>query len=200
MTDTASAAGLITDPTYLDAKFQAGLAWDPYLATGNPDQRDGWQKIYDRVQLSESQRDMLAGFTRQIHVLVVTGIWCGDCVRQGPMLQKITEASVGKIKTVWLDRDEHMDLQQQVKINAGHRVPVAVFAAEDFELVSTFGDKPLSRYRIMAQQALGANCPLPGAPVPQEELDAELQDWVNEFERVHLLLRLSGRLRQKHND
>ena len=27
-----------------------------------------------------------------------------------------------------------------------------------------------------------------------------LQDWVNEFERVQLLLRLSTRLRQKHGD
>ena len=93
-----------------------------------------------------------------------------------------------------------MDLQEQVKVCGGNRVPVVIFAAEDFELVGYAGDKLLSRYRIAAKQALGANCPLPGAPVPQEELDAELQDWIDEFERVHLLLRLSGRLRKKHDD
>jgi len=27
-----------------------------------------------------------------------------------------------------------------------------------------------------------------------------MQDWLDEVERVHLLLRLSGRLRQKHGD
>jgi hypothetical protein len=36
--------------------------------------------------------------------------------------------------------------------------------------------------------------------VSDDELAATLQDWLNEFERVQLLLRLSGRLRQKHDD
>ena len=41
---------------------------------------------------------------------------------------------------------------------------------------------------------------MPGAPVPDDELQATLQDWLDEVERVHLILRLSGRLRRKHGD
>ena len=33
-----------------------------------------------------------------------------------------------------------------------------------------------------------------------DKFAAALQDWLNEFERVQLLLLLSARLRQKHND
>jgi thiol-disulfide isomerase/thioredoxin len=199
-TDTPAQARPLTSADYLREKFHAGLDYADYLTTGKPGQGDKWTDIGDQIALPDACRDMLAAFTRELHVLVVSGIWCGDCVRQGPMIQAIADATDGKAKVRWLDRDEHMDLQQQVTVNAGNRVPVAVFAAEDFELVSVMGDKPLSRYRIMAEQALGANCPLPGAPVPPEHLAAELQDWTDEFERVHLLLRLSGRLRQKHND
>jgi hypothetical protein len=47
---------------------------------------------------------------------------------------------------------------------------------------------------------LGPACPLPGAPLPDDELAATLQDWLNEFERIELLLRLSPRLRRKHGD
>jgi hypothetical protein len=104
------------------------------------------------------------------------------------------------VQVRWFDRDEHMDLQEQVKVNGGNRVPVVLFCAEDFELVGWSGDKLLSRYRAMAKAALGASCPLPGAPVPQDELDAELGDWVDAFERSHLVLRLSARLRAKHGD
>jgi len=197
---TTAADAPLTDATYLQAKHQAGLAYADYVATGKPAQTEGWQVIYDQVQLAADQQQLLGSFTRQINVVVVSGIWCGDCVRQGPIIQKIAEASNGKVNLKWVDRDEHMDLQKKVSVNAGHRVPIVIFAAEDFELVGWSGDKLLSRYRIAAAQALGANCPLPGAPVPQEDLDAEVQDWVNEFERVHLLLRLSGRLRKKHND
>ncbi|MEM0915897.1 MAG: thioredoxin family protein [Planctomycetota bacterium] len=195
-TDTPS----LTSADYLRAKFEAGHDYADYLNTGKPDQKAGWEKIGAQLTLPEPCQAMLGGFVREFHVLMVSGIWCGDCVRQGPMIQAIADATGGKAKVKWLDRDEHMDLQRLVTVNAGNRVPMAVFCAEDFELVSVMGDKPLSRYRVMAEQALGAHCPLPGAPVPPEHLAAELQEWTNEFERVHLLLRLSGRLRQKHND
>ena len=190
----------ITQAAYLREKHAAGLDYAAYLATGSTPRQEGWSGIQSQLSLTDAQRELLGGFTRELKVLVVSGIWCGDCVRQGPMIQQIADATNGKAQVRWLDRDEHMDLQQQVTVNAGNRVPVVIFAAEDYELVGYAGDKLLSRYRIAAAQALGANCPLPGAPVPQEELDAEVQDWVDEFERVHLLLRLSGRLRKLHND
>ena len=77
---------------------------------------------------------------------------------------------------------------------------MVLFAAEDCEPVSIYGDRTLSRYRALAAKQLGASCPLPGAPVEPEELDAMLADWLDEFERVHLLLRVSARLREKHGD
>ena len=79
-------------------------------------------------------------------------------------------------------------------------MPEHVIMAEDYEPVSVAGDRSLTRYRAMAAKQLAAACPLPGAPVPDEELQATLQDWLDEFERVQLLLRLSGRLRQLHGD
>jgi len=188
------------DAVFLKAKHDAGLTWDDYLASATEPQRAAWLKVYEQVHLSEAQREMLGSSVRQMNVIVLSGAWCGDCVRQGPMFQKIAEASRGKIKLVWCDRDEHMDLQERVVINAGQRVPVVLFAAEDFELVGWFGDKPLSRYRAQAAKLYGAGCPLPGVTGVQSELAAELQDWVDEFERAQLILRLSGRLRKKHND
>lgn len=188
------------DAAFLQSKHDAGLGWDDYLASATDDQRAAWQKVYDQVTLTEAQQALLGSFVRDMKVIAVSGAWCGDCVRQGPMFQKIAEATGGKVDLRWCDRDEHMDLQDQVMICGGKRVPVVVFAAEDFEPVGWHGDKPLARYRILAAQLQGAGCPLPGAPVPDGEIAAELADWVDQFERVQLLLRLSGRLRKKHND
>ncbi|MCA9311072.1 MAG: thioredoxin family protein, partial [Phycisphaerales bacterium] len=127
------------------------------------------------------------------------GIWCGDCVQQGPLIQRIADASP-LIEVRWLDRDEHEDLASSVMICGGLRVPVVLFLAEDFEPVSVYGDRSLTRYRAIAARQLGAACTLPGAPLDSDELHGTLQDWLNEFERVALLLRLSTRLRQKHGD
>lgn len=186
------------DATYLKTKFDAALAWSDYLATDSA-KAGNWQKIYDQVQLSDEQRRLIEGFVREMKVLCVSGIWCGDCAQQGPLIERIAEAN-SCVDLRWVDRDEHPDLADQIKINAGLRVPNVIFMAEDFEPVSIFGDRTLNRYRAMATKQLGPACPLPGAPVPDRELHATLQDWLDEFERVHLLLRLSGRLRQKHGD
>jgi hypothetical protein len=37
-------------------------------------------------------------------------------------------------------------------------------------------------------------------PPEQEEINATLGDWLNEVERVQLMLRLAPRLRDKHQD
>lgn len=185
---------------YLKSKFDAGLAYDTYVATGKPDTQNAWAKIYEQAHLTDAQRHLVEGFTREMHVICVSGVWCGDCVQQGPLLQRIAEANPACVRLVWLDRDEHLDLSEQIMINQGLRVPVAIFCAEDDELVSIYGDRSLTRYRAMAARQLGAHCRVPGAPAEQEEIAGTLQDWLNEFERVHLLLRTSGRLRQKHGD
>ena len=133
-------------------------------------------------------------------ILIVSGIWCGDCVEQCPLLERIAEANRARIDLRLLDRDEHRELSVQLKVNGGDRVPVALFLAEDHELCSIFGDRPLSRYRALAAKQLGPSCPT-GLVVPgDEELTATIQDWLDEVERVQLMLRLSGRLRKKYND
>lgn len=183
---------------YLKSKFEAALSYEEYLAT-NPEKAANWKTIYEQTQLAPEQASLIAGFTRRINVLCVSGIWCGDCVQQGPLFERIAEANAC-IELRWVDRDEHADLAEQIKVNDGLRVPMLLFMAEDFEPVSIAGDRSLSRYRAIAAKQLGPSCPVPGAPVATEELNDTLADWLDEFERVHLLLRLSGRLREKHGD
>ncbi len=196
------------DLDYLREKHAAGLSWEQYLASGKPEQRAAWERVYDQARLSEPQTRLVKGFERRVNVIALSGMWCGDCVQQGPLVQRIAEAGPVSLDRAdgpgidlgWLDRDEHMDLQERVSICGGHRVPVLIFMAEDHAPVSWYGDRTLSRYRRIAEQKLGTQCPLPGAPVDPAEIEATLQDWLDEFERVALLLRLSGRLREKHGD
>jgi len=184
---------------YLKSKFEAGLDYARYLA-GDPAKAEPWKRIHQQAKLNDAQRALVASFTRRMPIIVSTGIWCGDCAQQCPLLERIAEAKAALITIRYLDRDAHSDLSSRIRICGGLRVPTVIFMAEDFEFVSLLGDRTLSRYRAVAARQLGPSCPLPGAPVAQNELDAALQDWLNEFERVQLLLRLSARLRQKHGD
>lgn len=191
---------MIMDATFLRDKHEAGLSFDDFLRTGTADQQANWRRVFEQATLTGSQQQLVGSFMRRINVIGLAGIWCGDCAQQCPLVERIAQANPEALKMRWLDRDTHRDLQQQVRINAGDRVPVMIFCAEDYELVGWYGDKTLSRYRALAAKQLGASCPLPGAPLTNGEAAAAMQDWLNEVERVHLLLRLSGRLRQKHGD
>jgi len=185
---------------FLKTTFNHGLPFAEYVATGKPDQQTHWNDVYARAELAAAQRNLLRGFTREMRVLVSSGTWCGDCVQQCPLIARIAEVNPERIHLRFVDRDKHSDFSEQIMINQGLRVPTAVFMAEDFEFVGLLGDRTLSRYRAVAARQLGAACPLPGAPVEQDELNATLQDWLDEFERAQLLLRLSPRLREKHGD
>jgi thiol-disulfide isomerase/thioredoxin len=185
---------------FLAEKFAAALPYPRYVQTGTDEQRRRWQQVYDTAHLSDQQARLVAGFVRDMKVLIVSGIWCGDCVQQCPLLQRCAEANPRRIDLRLLDRDQHRDLMEKVRMNGGDRVPVALFLAEDHELCAVYGDRTLSRYRALAVRQLGPSCPTVITPPDQGEMAATLQDWLNEFERVQLMLRLSARLRQKHND
>jgi hypothetical protein len=186
--------------SFLAEKFAAALPYDRYVLTGSEEQQRRWRQIYEATRLTPEQTQRLMTYRRDMKVLIVSGIWCGDCVQQVPLLQRAVEANPARVEMRLVDRDQHRDLSEKVRINAGDRVPVVLFLAEDNELCAVFGDRTLGRYRALAARQLGGTCPLAIAPPPQEELAATLQDWLNELERVQLMLQLSGRLRQKHGD
>jgi thiol-disulfide isomerase/thioredoxin len=187
-------------PEYLRTKFDAGLTYADYLATATPQQFENWRAFETRVSLTGEQHTLIASFTRPMPVLCTSGTWCGDCVAQVPMLAAIEAANPGVVTLRMLDRDEHADLAERVEICGGRRVPTVIFMNEVFDFVGLLGDRTLSRYRAMAAKQLGGACPLPGAPVPADEVAATVGDWVDQFERVQLLLRLSPKLCELHGD
>jgi len=192
----------------LKARFALGLHYPQYLAQAEPGEKPGWEAATARAKLTAPQVALVRSFTRRLNVLVISGTWCGDCVQQCPLIAAIAAALPAGAGTTlgpgidlrFIERDNNLDFADHFKVCGGHRVPLVIFMNEDFDFVSALGDKTLARFRRQAAAALGASCPLPGAPVPPDEQAAVQGEWLNEFERVALLLRLSGKLRQRHND
>jgi len=197
------------EPRVFSDVFARAKTYPQYLTTAKPNELANWQNFEARVRLSADQQQMLKGISRRINILVISGTWCGDCVQQVPILaqaERVSPANLASgnaspgIALRLIDRDVEAAFAAPFKICGGQRVPAAIFLNEDFEFVSLIGDKTLSRFRLLAQRTLGAACAVPGAAVPEDEISQCASDWLSEIERVALLLRLSAKLRQRHND
>jgi thiol-disulfide isomerase/thioredoxin len=182
------------------AKFEVGLSYSEFLAQfGTEEQQSRWAAVHGQVSLSDSQRELLGGFVREMKVLVTAGAWCGDCVNQCPIFEHFAAANP-RIQIRYFDRDAHQDLSNELSICGGARVPSLVFLSEDGFVCGRAGDRTLAKYRDMAANQLGAACPSGIGGAEQSLLDQVTQDWLDEFERIQLMLRLSGRLRTLHGD
>lgn len=181
-------------------KFSVGLPLNEFLSRyGTDADRAKWSRSAENTTLTDAQKQLLGKFKRRMNVLVLAGAWCGDCAAQCPIFERFAEAAP-VIVTRYIDRDEHADAQEALLINGGKRVPVVVFFSEDGFEVARYGERTLARYRqLMAElggEVCGSGLVRSGDPVHQ----AVIQDWLDEFERVQWILRLSPRLRKLHGD
>jgi hypothetical protein len=181
------------------ARFEAALSYEAFLNDyGTSEHQRRWADVYERFKLSEVHREVLDTFVREMNVLCMAGTWCGDCAIQCPIFEHFARAC-SKIRLRFIDRDADEALASELRICGGARVPTVVLLSEDFTECVRYGDRTLSRYRAMANEQLG----LAGPGSPASPIDALTQiadEWLREFERVQLMLRLSPRLRERHAD
>ena len=136
---------------------------------------------------------------RKMPVLVLAGIWCGDCSRQGPLFNKIQKSNP-IFDFRFAESTEFLELKEELRINGAEKVPVVVALNEDFHEVERFGDRQLSVYRTKLDKELGAACD-PGILPPEvSALQEEFNEWVGFFERLQIMLRLAPGLRTRHQD
>lgn len=184
----------------LEPHFQSGLSYHDFLQQhGSEEHRHKWAQMHAQITLSDAQRGLLASFKREMKVLCLAGAWCGDCVHQCPVLDHF-EAASPAVTVRYVDRDASPDLAEHLRVCGAPRVPAVVFLDEDGHHLGRYGDRTLARYRHLADAQLGPSCPT-GLAVPEDALTrAVVQEWLDQFERIQLMLRLSPRLRSRHGD
>ena len=180
--------------------FAAALPYAGFLDRhASPAQRSRWDAMHGRIRLEPDQLGLLGGFARRMPVLVMAGAWCGDCVNQCTMFDHFAHASPA-LDLKFVDRDASAEVADALSINGGHRVPVALFLSEDFDEVARYGERTLSTYRRLAAEQLGPACPTGLVPPSDDATRLALGEWLDQFERAQLILRLSPKFREKYGD
>lgn len=181
--------------------FHAAMDYDTYLASGDPAKAGRWRDMSAKLPtLSGEQEERLRGHDREMNVLFYSGVWCGDCARQGPMVRRIADACGPKVALRYIDRDASPELRDELRVLGATRVPIAVFLSEDFFEIGRFGDRMLTVYRAKAEREIGPACSAGILAPPPAELAAEMREWIDIFERMLLMLRLAPMLRARYGD
>lgn len=181
--------------------FEKSESYEGYLDASDEIHADKWREMARTIPaLADEDRDRLRGHGRRVNVLVYSGVWCGDCVRQGPMLARLAEAVGDELDLRFIDREASAALGDELRILGAMRVPVVVFLTEDFHEIGRFGDRLLTVYRAKCARELGEACSTGLFAPPPEELRAELAEWTDILERMLRMARLAPPLRARHGD
>jgi thiol-disulfide isomerase/thioredoxin len=143
-------SAVMTKAAYLADQFATGLPYDRYVKTGTDEQQRRWSQVYEAARLTEAQNQLVGGFVREMKILTFSGIWCGDCVEQCPLIYRIAQANAGKIDLRFVERPRDGELIPELRVNGGSRVPAVLFLSEENEWCATAGDRTIHRYRAVA--------------------------------------------------
>ena len=158
-----------------------------------------WENVLSQVILSAEQIELLMSFRRKMRLLCMAGAWCGDCSAQCPILFRIAEACP-QLELRFIDRAADAELANELRICGAPRIPQVVFLDEHGNFVGRYGDRTLARYRLLHAQLGDAPTDSTSVPSADETFQQIIQEWLNEVERMQLLLRLSPRLREQYGD
>src|ERR1700757_1684670 len=147
--------------SFISNQFASGLPYDRYVQAGTAEQQRRWAQVYEAAKLTDTQHQLIAGFVREMKILIFSGIWCGDCVEQCPLIYRLAEANTRKIDLRFIERPRDGELIPELRINGGNRVPLVLFLSEDDEWCATAGDRTINRRSSCAWKC----------PAPQRRID-----------------------------
>jgi len=114
------------------------------------------------------------------------------------MFKKLAEVAGDDVELRFIDREASQELKDEVRILGATRVPIVIFLTEDYWEIAREGDRLLNIYRAKASRDVGRK--FDGGILSPRAVQAELDEWLDLFERAIIMAKLAPPLRRRHND
>ena len=125
------------------AIFNNARSWDDWI--NNPDDESQAERIranYEAIELDDKTLSALAKLDEPVRIIAIAETWCGDVIKQVPLLLRMVEATNGKAELKFIWREDHPDFFARFLTNGGEAVPKFVFCNEAFTEVGNYGPMP----------------------------------------------------------
>lgn len=131
------------------AKYQQGQTWQEWLNTITAN-RERFQANYEKCPLTPEDLSFLRSIQRDVHILAIGADWCGDVVRQLPIVARMCAENVHLHLRI-LNRDEHLDVMERYLFNGARSIPVFIFFNDQFIEVGNWKARPYRGQRLIAR-------------------------------------------------
>ena len=118
-------------------RYAQGMTFDEYMNVINVN-KARFEEYYENVQLDSAQSDKLKELAASdggpARMMVIGEDWCGDVVRELPVLARVAEAAGLELRI--FPRDENHDIMNEfLKEGLYMSIPVAVFYDQGHEYI-----------------------------------------------------------------
>lgn len=160
-------------------KFGTGISPNQFME-GMEKNKEAFQIGYDQFTWSsEEDREFFESlnFRDDLRVLILAADWCGDVVRNIPVVFRALEKA--GMETEVLVMEQHLDVMDQFLTMGGRSVPVVIFTDTGGHVLGQWGPRPehVQRFMIEFKKENSDR----EAPDYQEKLGAVRQDIINAY-------------------
>ncbi|HKZ22083.1 MAG TPA: thioredoxin family protein, partial [candidate division Zixibacteria bacterium] len=124
----------------LKEKFNQGQSFKEYLATIK-ENKSLWENNYHQYEVSPETKNILSQIKQKFYVLAIAEDWCGDSVRNLPVMARLVEALPDSELKV-IRRDLNLDLMERYALDGKRKIPTVVFLDSNFKEMAVWIEKP----------------------------------------------------------
>lgn len=129
-------------------------------------------RLNKTIKLNDHDLSLLSSIEQPKYFLVIGEAWCGDCAQIIPVLNKIAEASHGKISMEIIFREVSPILIEEYGVNGIISIPkVLIYNLATDELIETWGSRPKPALEIVKKWKENKDI------ITHDQFERELHSW-----------------------
>lgn len=130
----------------LKERFYQGQSFQEYL-TAVKENKSLWENNYKQYEVSPEVKNILSQIKQKFYVLAIAEDWCGDAVRNLPVMAKLVETLPDSELRV-IRRDLNLDLMERYAIDGKKKIPTVVFLDSNFKEMAVWIEKPGNAWQL----------------------------------------------------
>lgn len=154
----------------LKARYLNGQTWQEWIESAEKNKEKMLEK-YENYAFIKLDGEFFRSIERKVHILVIAEDWCGDVVRQLPILVKMCEQSENLDLRI-IDRDNNLDVMERYLFNGAQAIPVFVFFSDEFVEVGCWKVRPEPYQDVFARMKIDGNTKA-ARELTDQSMDAE---------------------------